>query len=162
MPNNIKLTLKNCQRCLPFCLNGKISPNLVTLDVMQDNKILRCRKPIEIPAFVHSSNLNLNNFGILFCASLRLVNFTQCHLISNVLLLPWNKMTRFCNLNTFVIKQSTLITKHIVCQGNLLALITLNLSLLWHTVWPDWAIYWTLGNFLKPLQQLICPNLPHS
>ena len=21
----------------------------------------------------------------------------------------------------------------------------------WHTVWPDWAIYWTLGNFLKPL-----------
>ena len=88
MPNNIKLTLKNCQRCLPFCLNGKISPNLVTLDVMQDNKILRCRKPIEIPAFVHSSNLNLNNFGILFCASLRLVNFTQCHLISNVLLLP--------------------------------------------------------------------------
>ena len=29
-------------------------------------------------------------------------------------------------------------------------------------VWPDWAIYWTLGNFLKPLAQLICPNLPHS
>ena len=28
-------------------------------------------------------------------------------------------------------------------------------------VWPDWVIYWTMGNFLKPWQQLICPNLPH-
>ena len=26
------------------------------------------------------------------------------------------------------------------------------------TVWPDWAIYWTLGNFLKPLAT-ISPNL---
>ena len=29
-------------------------------------------------------------------------------------------------------------------------------------MWPDLAIYWTLGNFLKPLKQLICPNLSHS
>ena len=29
-------------------------------------------------------------------------------------------------------------------------------------VWPDCAIYWTLGNFLKPLATIICPNLPHS
>ena len=28
-------------------------------------------------------------------------------------------------------------------------------------VWPDWVIYWTMGNFLKPWQHLICPNLPH-
>ena len=27
------------------------------------------------------------------------------------------------------------------------------------TVWPDWAIYWTLGNFLKPLATI---NLPKS
>ena len=25
-----------------------------------------------------------------------------------------------------------------------------------------WAIYWTLGSFLKPLATIICPNLPHS
>ena len=25
-------------------------------------------------------------------------------------------------------------------------------------VWPDWAIYWTLGNFLKPLATLNLPN----
>ena len=30
------------------------------------------------------------------------------------------------------------------------------------SVWPDWAIYWTLGNFWSLWQQLICPNLPHS
>ena len=30
------------------------------------------------------------------------------------------------------------------------------------SVWPDWAIYWTLGNFKSLWQQLICPNLPHS
>ena len=29
-------------------------------------------------------------------------------------------------------------------------------------VWPDWAIYCTLGNFLKHLEKLIWPNLPHS
>ena len=29
-------------------------------------------------------------------------------------------------------------------------------------VWPDLAIFWTLGNFSKPSQQLIFPNLPHS
>ena len=28
-----------------------------------------------------------------------------------------------------------------------------------HTVWPDWAIYWTLGKFLKPLATI---NLPKS
>ena len=27
------------------------------------------------------------------------------------------------------------------------------------TVWPEWAIYWTLGNFLKPLATI---NLPKS
>ena len=27
------------------------------------------------------------------------------------------------------------------------------------TVWPDWAIFWTLGNFLKPLATI---NLPQS
>ena len=26
-------------------------------------------------------------------------------------------------------------------------------------MWPDWAIYWTLGNFLKPLATI---NLPKS
>ena len=30
------------------------------------------------------------------------------------------------------------------------------------TVRPDQAIYWTLGNFSKPWQQLICTNLLHS
>ena len=25
-------------------------------------------------------------------------------------------------------------------------------------VWPDWAIYWTLGNFSKPLATIIMPN----
>ena len=30
------------------------------------------------------------------------------------------------------------------------------------TEWPDWTIYWTLGNFYSLLQQFICPNLPHS
>ena len=28
-------------------------------------------------------------------------------------------------------------------------------------MWPDWAIYWTLGNVLKPMAK-VCPNLPHS
>ena len=28
-----------------------------------------------------------------------------------------------------------------------------------HAVWPDWAIYWTSGNFLKPLATI---NLPQS
>ena len=26
-------------------------------------------------------------------------------------------------------------------------------------VWPDWAIYCTLGNFKKPMAAIICPNL---
>ena len=26
------------------------------------------------------------------------------------------------------------------------------------TVWPDWAIYWTLGNFSKPLATINLPN----
>ena len=28
-------------------------------------------------------------------------------------------------------------------------------------VWPDWVIYYTLGNFLKPVETIICPNRPH-
>ena len=28
-------------------------------------------------------------------------------------------------------------------------------------VWPDWAIYWTLGNFLKPLATINLPKYPH-
>ena len=28
------------------------------------------------------------------------------------------------------------------------------------TVWPDWAIYWTLGNFLKPLAAINLPKSP--
>ena len=27
-------------------------------------------------------------------------------------------------------------------------------------VWPDWAIYWTLGNFSKPLATIILPKSP--
>ena len=27
-------------------------------------------------------------------------------------------------------------------------------------VWPDWAIYWSLGNFLKPLATINLPKLP--
>ena len=27
-------------------------------------------------------------------------------------------------------------------------------------VWPDWAIYWTLGNFLKPLAIIDLPKSP--
>ena len=27
-----------------------------------------------------------------------------------------------------------------------------------HPVWLDWAIYWTLGNFLKPLATIILPK----
>ena len=29
------------------------------------------------------------------------------------------------------------------------------------TVWPDWAIYWTLGNFSKPVATIILPKCPH-
>ena len=29
-----------------------------------------------------------------------------------------------------------------------------------HTVWPDWAIYWTLGNFLMPLAAINLPKSP--
>ena len=32
------------------------------------------------------------------------------------------------------------------------------LHCLLHTMWPDWAIYWTLGNFLKPLVTIILPK----
>ena len=28
------------------------------------------------------------------------------------------------------------------------------------SVWPGWAIYWTLGNFLKPLATIILPKPP--
>ena len=28
------------------------------------------------------------------------------------------------------------------------------------TVWPDWAIYYTLGNFSKPMARIILPKLP--
>ena len=27
----------------------------------------------------------------------------------------------------------------------------------WQSVWPDWAIYWTLGNFSKPLATIVTP-----
>ena len=30
----------------------------------------------------------------------------------------------------------------------------------WWTVWPDWEIYRTLGNFSKPLATIILPKLP--
>ena len=26
------------------------------------------------------------------------------------------------------------------------------------SVWPDWAIYWTMGNFLKPLETIYLPK----
>ena len=29
-----------------------------------------------------------------------------------------------------------------------------------HAVWSDWAIYWTLGHFLKPLATINLPNSP--
>ena len=29
-----------------------------------------------------------------------------------------------------------------------------------HPVWPDWAIYWTLGNFLKHLATVNLPKFP--
>ena len=29
-------------------------------------------------------------------------------------------------------------------------------------MWPDWVIFWTLGNFLNPLATVNLPNLPHS
>ena len=32
--------------------------------------------------------------------------------------------------------------------------------LLWSAVWPDFAIYWTLGNFLKPLATINCQKSP--
>ena len=28
------------------------------------------------------------------------------------------------------------------------------------SVWPDWVIYWTLGNFLKLMAKIILPKLP--
>ena len=28
------------------------------------------------------------------------------------------------------------------------------------SVWPDWVIYWTLGNFLKPLATIHLPKSP--
>ena len=28
------------------------------------------------------------------------------------------------------------------------------------TMWLDWEIYWTLGNFLKPLTKIIFPKSP--
>ena len=31
---------------------------------------------------------------------------------------------------------------------------------IWPSVWPDWAIYWTLGNFLKPLATINLPKSP--
>ena len=30
----------------------------------------------------------------------------------------------------------------------------------WWAVWPDWAIYWTLGSFLKPLATIDLPQSP--
>ena len=30
------------------------------------------------------------------------------------------------------------------------------------TVWPDWAIYFTLGNFSKPAGTIVLPKLPTS
>ena len=29
-----------------------------------------------------------------------------------------------------------------------------------NSVWPDWAIYWTLGYFLKPLEAINLPKSP--
>ena len=29
-----------------------------------------------------------------------------------------------------------------------------------YPVWPDWAIYWALGNFLKPLATINVPKSP--
>ena len=43
---------------------------------------------------------------------------------------------------------------------------TENLATFWGTnsdcqaVWPDWAIYWTLGKFLKPLATINLPKSP--
>ena len=33
-------------------------------------------------------------------------------------------------------------------------------SVLMWTVWPDWAIYWTLGTFSKPLASINLPKAP--
>ena len=30
----------------------------------------------------------------------------------------------------------------------------------WRPVWPDWAIYWTLGNFSKPVATISLPKSP--
>ena len=34
------------------------------------------------------------------------------------------------------------------------------LNLKWQAVWPDWAIFCTLGNFLKPLATINLPKSP--
>ena len=40
---------------------------------------------------------------------------------------------------------------------------SVNEPLVWSgTVWPDLAIYWTLGNFLKPLATIDLPKSPTS
>ena len=35
-----------------------------------------------------------------------------------------------------------------------------NINVIWSAVWPDWAIYWTLGKFLKPLATTNLPKSP--
>ena len=51
----------------------------------------------------------------------------------------------------------------VVCASSCTSLVKIYSQLsCWVPVWPDWAIYWTLGNFLSLWQQLVCPNLPHS
>ena len=40
-----------------------------------------------------------------------------------------------------------------------LSSVFLPLCLCW-VVWPDWAIYWTLGEFLKPLATINLPKSP--
>ena len=40
---------------------------------------------------------------------------------------------------------------------NIVSMISLRLV---NSVWPDWAIYWTLGNFSKPLATINLPKSP--
>ena len=91
-----------------------------------------------------------------------LPTYLPTYLPRNVNLLMMRQTSIFCNKGSFAARIPYWRGRMGQHQGHRHH-VTPNLSVSLNNceIFPDWAIYCTLGNFSKPVTSIICPNRPH-
>ena len=83
--------------------------------------------------------------NVIFCCKF-CCHFNNCNVVVRKIRVKiWNKNSWWMLPNSF----------HASCGR-----CKLNLNQVPYAVWPDWVIYWTLGNFSKPLATINLPKSP--